>query len=76
MMLGYSFEPRPNSLSPGMTINKRILSLEKLLSRGKTRLPIPEVRAVASLKLDGMEAERPFGSHPRSRRQKEPLLAG
>ena len=53
LLLGYSFEPRPNSRALGkegsfttiVFINKRMLALRKPVRRGRTRLACPEVRA-------------------------------
>ena len=85
MLLGYSFEPRPNSCvlaAAGLGydhrfINKRMLALEKHVWQERTRLTNPEVWAAATSKV-WHDSGRACFSPPQSqsRRQKKALLAG
>ena len=77
MLLGYSFEPRPNSCalaSAGMVMTNG-LSINGCLWQGKTRLTSPDVWAVATSKA-WRDSGRDTFSPPPPRRQKEALLAG
>ena len=84
MLLGYSFEPRPNScalasagmvMTNGLSINGCFYWKKKTVWQGKTRLTSPDVWAVATPKA-WRDSGRDTFSPPPPRRQKEALLAG
>jgi len=85
MLLGYSFEPRPNSRALGTagSVMLRDLSIKgcshwkkkSSTKKKQTRLTSPEVRAAVTSKVWGDSGSTSF-SPPHSRRQKEALFAG
>ena len=79
MLLGYSFEPRPNSRAVGTAGSVMIIGFakKKPVWRENTRLTGPKVR-VAAISKDWHQCDsgRVFFCSPHSRKQKKVLLAG
>ena len=83
MLLGYSFEPRPNSCTLGIALSVMTIGLsidgsshsKKPVWREITRLTGPEGWAAATSKA-WRDSGRAFFSPPHARKQNEALFAG